>query len=327
MTINIDEALASGDPDLIEQALAADENPSNDEQDVQTEPDDSKADSAAAEQAADEPDTGDSATSGASGEAGDTPKVIVSKSGKHEIPYDVLEHERQARQEAERRAQEVQQQLQQLEQQLESNKQSLDNVRSRLESKGLDTEEMFADPDAITDKQWQEIEDDYGALGKAVRTLLQRDSQLQQQATQAESQQPSVDPAAIANQAIQETPDLAKWQTDDPDRFSMAVHIDQQLRTDPQWQNKPLTERFAEVVKRTKAAFGDPLNGGEADKKAKDIIDSTEPDLPGSLSDMGGRNAAEDDIEWLSSLDPDSLVAELDKMSDVKRDQVLARLT
>jgi hypothetical protein len=48
--------------------------------------------------------------------------------------------------------------------------------------------------------------------------------------------------------ALKATPELEGWQSADPDRFSLAVHLDEKLQADPAWKDKPLTERFSEVV-------------------------------------------------------------------------------
>ncbi|EFK6277246.1 hypothetical protein A8W96_005579, partial [Escherichia coli] len=62
-------------------------------------------------------------------------------------------------------------------------------------------------------------------------------------------------------------PVLKTWQESDPDRFSVAVSIDGKLQNDPAWKDKTLTERFAEVARRTQVAFGE-VSESSADNQA-----------------------------------------------------------
>jgi len=104
---DIDAALESGDPELIEKALAA-----AGESDIYAEQDEAKADDDgfSLSEKAEKPDAknddvgdgeGDGDTSGHD-EDDNAQKVVKSKDGKHEIPYSVLEYERQQRQQLER---------------------------------------------------------------------------------------------------------------------------------------------------------------------------------------------------------------------------------
>ncbi|ECO0902467.1 hypothetical protein AA449_28565, partial [Salmonella enterica subsp. enterica serovar Newport] len=72
---------------------------------------------------------------------------------------------------------------------------------------------------------------------------------LQAKVQGAQPQQEEKDNTAVTA-ALNATPDLVEWQQSDPDRFALAVHLDEKLQTDPAWKDKTLTERFAEVARR-----------------------------------------------------------------------------
>src|SRR5690606_37158998 len=134
-----------------------------------------------------------------------------------------------------------------------------------LEKEGVDVEEMFANPDDIAEKQWAEIEEDYGVLGKMMKKLMS-----QQQSNVQQIQQAGAEAGADLNPELQEAlnanPEVLQWRDGDVNRWTEALRLDNELRKSPEWQGRITAERFAHVVEQTKKAFGDPL------KRAKEII-------------------------------------------------------
>ncbi|ENT7011141.1 hypothetical protein I9W77_RS08710, partial [Escherichia coli] len=120
-------------------------------------------------------------------------------------------------------------------------------------------------------------------------------SRVQQSAQQAEGNGgEDLSPVLDAMNAV---PVLKTWQESDPDRFSVAVSIDGKLQNDPAWKDKTLTERFAEVARRTQVAFGEVSESSADNKADKTDIRKTaeekvktaeqEQAVPASPSDLG----------------------------------------
>ncbi|KAL8195929.1 UNVERIFIED_CONTAM: hypothetical protein K2H54_000136 [Gekko kuhli] len=145
-------------------------------------------------------------------------KVILSKDGKHHIPYDVLEAER-----AQRQA------LAAENAQLKAVAAEREKLQQVLDKHGIDPD---ADPDALNIEEIEQLAQDYPEIGKVLTGIANRLNTLAQSARQ---------------QPVQSQPPPSR------------TIVDERLKADPAWKDKPLTARFAEVAKRTKAAFGDPV--------------------------------------------------------------------
>lgn len=300
--VSIDEALASGDPELMEKALAE----FGEGTDVFT------AETVVADEEGEEAE--DESTVSTTAEDEEAQRVVKSKDGKHEIPYSVLESERNQRKQLE-------QELAEMRAKHAETESALNNVKARLEEQGADVEEMFSNPDEITEQQWQEIEDDYGALGKMMKQLMIAQKSNQQATTH--SSEVAADQKAF-NDALNAMPELSKWQTSDADRWSEATRIDSELRSKPEWANKTYTERFAEVERLVKKAFGDDV--AEAKARAKQSIEKqTDSQVPTSLSDMGGSPVQhKDDMEALRDLSPEEIEARMATMTPAQVEKMFA---
>jgi hypothetical protein len=188
-------------------------------------------------------------------EADDKPQGILGKDGKHVIPYAVLEA---ARAESRRIAESNQQTANELEQ----TKRQLQVLTQQVNQAGL-TPAQLPEQSQITPEQLAKLQNDFPDMAGVITTMVQKIDYLQQKMPAA--QQPAIEPTGdpVIN-AIKATPDLSKWQSEDPDRFTLAVHIDDTLKNDPAWKDKPLTERFSEVAKRTKAAYGEQVEDSQS---------------------------------------------------------------
>lgn len=320
--MSVDDALASGDPDQIEKALAAHagEENSNEQDEAEAEtPEETEAAEA-------EADSGDDSESDGepSGQDEEERAPIATKDGKHTIPYEVLEAARQREADLKRQLDEANARLS------ESDKQ-ISNAKANLERQGVDMDSAFADPDAITEKELAEIEEDYGKNSvelKLARGLFKSQQAQTQQTETVNQAQAEVDDAeaAAARSAFQNNSDLTNWQAKDPDRWEMALTIDQKLQADPKWQNAAPADRFAEVAKRTKAAFGDAVAEQKSVKqRAKEIVDSAEAPTPNSLTDIGQAPGTEKSLrERLESMSEAEREAEMAKMSDAQIQEVMS---
>lgn len=308
--MSIDEAIESGDPELIAQALAIEESK---EQVVEGEA--TKTEAVSVEGAKPDP----VATDGLDDEKG---KAIESKSGGHTIPYSVLEAEREANKQLREQLENSTNQYTQLSQKYESNEQAIVNVKTQLEAKGLDTNSMFQNPDEISDADWKELEEDYGAMGKMMKTLVANQQAMASQIPESQKSQPVEQQANPVITAIEANADLSSWQKTDPDRWTHVIQMDEKLKADPQWNNKSLEERFEQAAKLTKTAFGDNLTTQD---RANKIIQERTQASPDSLTDIGGGpTGTKSDVEALSSMTAEQIESHMESMSTSQIDAMFA---
>ena len=227
-------------------------------------------------------------------------KVILAKSGKHTIPYEVLE---QARNEAK-----------QLREQLAKSQQAQaerDKLAAVLEQNGIELD--TSDPDSIDVAAIEELAQDYPDLGKPLAAIARKLQKLEQPA------QPAINPVQAALQAV---PDLVSWREKDQDRFDFAIIVDEKLQADPAWQGKSLDERFAEAARRTKLAFGDEVIPpakvpGKGAEKPADFI----PSSPSALGQT--HHAAPTGVERFGAMSQTELIGEMGAMTDAQMEALL----
>ncbi|MFM5495519.1 hypothetical protein ACET9I_02940 [Aeromonas veronii] len=232
-------------------------------------------------------------------------KVVMAKSGQHTIPYEVLE---QARNETKQ----LREQLAQA-QQAQAER---DKLQALLEKNGIDPS---VDPDDISQEELEQLAQDYPDLGKPIAAIARKLQKLEPQAAPQQVQ-------PVANQvqaALQAVPDLAAWRDGDQDRFDMALTIDDKLQADPAWSNKPLAERFAEVARRTKLAFGDEVEAPPAKAPGK-AAEKPADHIPSSPSELGQtHHAPATGVERYGAMSQTELVGELGAMSDTQIEALL----
>ncbi|MFM4985107.1 hypothetical protein ACEUB5_15590 [Aeromonas veronii] len=232
-------------------------------------------------------------------------KVVMAKNGQHTIPYEVLE---QARNETKQ----LREQLAQAQQaQVER-----DKLQALLEKNGIDPS---VDPDDISQEELEQLAQDYPDLGKSIAAIARKLQKLEPQAA-PQQVQPVANPVQAALQAV---PDLAAWRDGDQDRFEMALTIDDKLQADPAWSNKPLAERFAEVARRTKLAFGDEVEAPPAKAPSK-AAEKPADHIPSSPSELGQtHHAPATGVERYGAMSQTELVGELGAMSDAQIEALL----
>lgn len=140
-----------------------------------------------------------------------------------------------------------------------------------------------------------------------------------QPATQSAEFQP-IEFSTNVQELVDQVPDLLTWQHDEAsqDKLKRAIAYDAALEKDPDWMDKPILERFAEAVARTKRAFGEQPAPNPAAPPAPRTdpaaaIAALKPAGPKSISDFGGGQSASaptlnysrmTDEEVLASLTP-----------------------
>ncbi|ELY5182495.1 TPA: hypothetical protein ACPY5Y_000534 [Yersinia enterocolitica] len=260
------------------------------------------------------------------------PKGILSKDGQHVIPYDVLVAERTEKQRLMGTNQQTATELAEAKRQLAA-------LTRQINSAGMQPVPL-PEKAQITPEQINDIRDDFPGMAAMFDTLVQKIDYLQQGQPAQATNQPSGNLVADAMNAV---PDLKSWQDQDPDRFTLAVHIDTNLQNDPAWKDKSLTERFAEVAKRTKAAYGESVEPVQQEQATTTTTAATQTtadvqriaaeklaaataatQVPGSPSDLGVTTThTASPLEQAANASPDQLQAMFAGMTDAQIEALL----
>lgn len=271
-------------------------------------------------------------TQAAIAEGTEKPKGILSKDGQHVIPYDVLVAERTEKQRLMGTNQQTATELAEAKRQLAA-------LTRQINSAGMQPVPL-PEKAQITPEQINDIRDDFPGMAAMFDTLVQKIDYLQQGQPAQATNQPSGNPVADAMNAV---PDLKSWQDQDPDRFTLAVHIDTNLQNDPAWKDKSLTERFAEVAKRTKAAYGESVEPVQQEQATTTTTAATQTNadvqriaaeklaaataatqVPGSPSDLGVTTThTASPLEQAANASPDQLQAMFAGMTDAQIEALL----
>lgn len=311
-------ALDSGDPDLIEQAIAQ----------YEGSPDVADPESSAGKLTEEENGAVTAADENAE------PSGVTSKNGQHIIPYEVLEQERQAnallRQQLEERDREIQA-ANNLAASHQATTEKLALLQQQLEKEGIEPAQLPSEL-KITAEELEQLTE-YGDVGDVTRKLGHKllamtalVEKLQQQsavaAAPAEQQQSDDSPASIVNKAIDQVDGLRAI-LDNPDLSPEALAVDKALQKDPAWNTKPLESRFAEVMRR----MAPKVVASERSKQNKKEL-STDIDPPYSLSGIPG--ATSDVIAPLAQqfegMTEAQIQARMSNLSDAEQDKLLQAL-
>ena len=299
----LDAAMASGDLDALDALLDQYEN-GEEELDASTTPETTeKVESTATTAAAEEGDT-----SSEGNEDGD--RVVLSKDGKHTIPYEVLENQR-------KRAQALEAENQQL----KAIAAERDKLQAALDKNGiqLTAEEV----EGKTDDELAELMEDFPAIGKVFAKYSNRINELEGRL--AEKAQPETNAKNEVMTAFESIPELVSWKEGDQDRLDYAIARDAELMSDPIWQAKPVRERFLEAVRRTQSAFGDKVS--QPAQQQKQQKQAAKPDgLPNSPSDLGTsvrETSTKGTPEYYASLSQSELQREMASMTPDAIDKLL----
>ena len=305
MTIDIDNLTGTESLEDLEALLATVENDGDNSGNADTEGkgvEQPASPAAESEQASSESQTDDKEKGNTEQSREGGEKFVASKDGAHKIPYAVLEHERA---EAKR--------LREENELLRQAAAERDQLKAKLEKEGISlTDDQIAE---LTPEKLAELTEDYPGVGPVIKALTSKLAALE--AKSAQSVTPATNPIEAALQAV---PDLLAWKDADADRFTFAVTVDEHLKSDPAWKDKPLSERFAEAAKRTRAAFGDAAPAAKGPPSAKTRI-------PESPSDIGGFNSAPSRLsaEALEALPQEELMARMATMSSAQIEELLSQ--
>ncbi|HEK5866268.1 TPA: hypothetical protein U5E10_001623 [Yersinia enterocolitica] len=271
-------------------------------------------------------------TQTATTEGTEKPKGILSKDGQHVIPYDVLVAERTEKQRLAGTNQQTATELAEAKRQLAA-------LTRQINSAGMQPVPL-PEKAQVTPEQINFIRENFPEMAAVLDTVVQKIDYLQQGQPAQATHQPSGNPVADAINAV---PDLKSWQDQDPDRFTLAVHIDTNLQNDPAWKDKSLTERFAEVAKRTKAAYGESVEPVQQEQATTTTTAATQTtadvqriaaeklaaataatQVPGSPSDLGVTTThIASPLEQAVNASPDQLQAMFAGMTDAQIEALL----
>ncbi|EKN3469290.1 hypothetical protein OZ827_003617 [Yersinia enterocolitica] len=269
-------------------------------------------------------------TPAATTESTEKPKGILSKDGQHVIPYDVLVAERTEKQR-------LAGTNQQTETELAEAKRQLAALTRQINSAGMKPVPL-PEKAQVTPEQINSIRENFPEMAAVLDTVVQKIDYLQQGQPAEPAHQSSGNPVTDAINAV---PDLKSWQDQDPDRFTLAVHIDTNLQNDPAWKDKSLTERFVEVAKRTKAAYGESVEPVKQQQATTTAATTTTTDMqriaaeklaaataatqvPGSPSDLGVTTThTASPLEQAANASPDQLQAMFAGMTDAQIEALL----
>jgi DNA repair exonuclease SbcCD ATPase subunit len=292
-----------------------------------------KKDSDEEAKSAKQDDNEEEESSESEGEASNTPevkKVIKARDGVHEIPYSILERERDTTAEQKRTIEQLQAEIDQL----KAGKPSSETKATKL-----------------TDEELEAIADQSEEVANALRAMTAQIEELRAENDSLRSDQQRAEERRVqeiqdqVEAAIQKNDTLSAWRDDamkedgDKSRWDQAVAFDQALQKSHAWKEKPLEDRFAKAVEMTMDVFGDvkPETKGQpndklsqeqadalrdkATKKVKQAGSST----PETLSDIpGGSPAAQSEEEMLENV---SVAALEEKMLAMTPDQLEAYIT
>lgn len=250
--------------------------------------------------------------------------VILAKDGVHTIPYDVLEATRERARQAEERAQQLSADAAKATQ-LEK---ELNDLKQRAVDAGVDA--SLLDDSGLNDEQLKELMEEYPALGKHLQALTRQISALTASPTAAAPASVPSAGASPVDVALMQLPELDGWRSGDQDRWDMALVIDGRLQKDPAFAGKSLVQRFQEVERRVKAAFGDVPAQDQATiaAQADKAVAAAAATLPGSPSDIGSTVTAPttDRAAQIAAKSGNDLLGSMASMSDAEIESLLSSL-
>ncbi len=355
MSNELDDALASGDEQAIEEALAGSEISENmlfDDADEQEAASDKPAEEVNDEQNSDKNDVAEvdeqpieAAPEPSPAEEQSKSSVIErdgkyfvevskdnaeleSKNGKHKLPYDLLAGKREENLALKKQLENQQQTAEELQASLDESKRVAELHSKQLAENGLDPkllpEQMLKDPELMA-----QVKEDYPQIGELVEALA---AQLQQSSTAPQSPdtaQQSEIPSSKATdpfeQAFSETANLKNWQQNDADRWDMAKLIDSQLAKDPSFDSKSHAERFEEVEKRVMSVFGDEVTPAaiKAQPHTKAPAQPPKSLIPNSPTELGHQGSDLSASSQFMDKDAGTMTHQMENMSDAQIEAML----
>ncbi|EKF9061622.1 ATPase [Vibrio cholerae] len=271
---------------------------------------------------------GDTDAASPTAEPNAKPDGILAKDQKHIIPMEVLERERQENAQ-------LRQELEELKAhsaQLEKAQRMIDVRNKQLEELGVAPADLPEDV-TIDEKKLAALQEDYPELAPFFLAMNNKIEALVSSGTVAASTtSPETESAAPVDNAelttaLQANADLQLWMSEGGARWNAAQQIDDHLASSSEWANRSYAERFEEVSKRVRLAFGDEpkLSAQEALSAAQEASRKAKNALPASPSELGNthRTGDSDLMNRVQSANHEELGKLFDSLSDVQIEQLL----
>ncbi|EKF9445185.1 ATPase [Vibrio cholerae] len=271
---------------------------------------------------------GDTDAASPTAEPNAKPDGILAKDQKHIIPMEVLERERQEKAQ-------LRQELEELKAhsaQLEKAQRMIDVRDKQLEELGVAPADLPEDV-TIDEKKLAALQEDYPELAPFFLAMNNKIEALVSSGTVAASTtSPETESAAPVDNAelttaLQANADLQSWMSEGGARWNAAQQIDDHLASSSEWANRSYAERFEEVSKRVRLAFGDEpkLSAQEALSAAQEASRKAKNALPASPSELGNTHRTGDSelMNRVQSANHEELGKLFDSLSEAQIEQLL----
>ncbi|HAS3638052.1 TPA: ATPase [Vibrio cholerae] len=256
------------------------------------------------------------------------PDGILAKDQKHIIPMEVLERERQEKAQ-------LRQELEELKAhsaQLEKAQRMIDVRNKQLEELGVAPADLPEDV-TIDEKKLAALQEDYPELAPFFLAMNNKiEALVSSGMVAASTTSPETESAAPVDNAelttaLQANADLQSWMSEGGARWNAAQQIDDHLASSSEWANRTYAERFEEVSKRVRLAFGDEpkLSAQEALSAAQEASRKAKNALPASPSELGNthRTGDSDLMNRVQSANHEELGKLFDSLSEAQIEQLL----
>lgn len=245
---------------------------------------------------------------------------ISNKSGTGTIPYEVLSG---ARQQAAR-----------LEQELAATKAQLAEWQAKPAATAGPAKAPAGEAadEALSDEDFADLPPEMQKLHRQVQSLQSKLDQVSGTTSTIQANHHATETERVQS-AIDEVQDLAEWQAKGGTLWKAAVEVDDQLKGDPAWANKPVQERFAQVARQVRSDVGlpprstAPPNPNTAAKPTAASVKPA-PAVPSSLSEIPGGGAPDLDMQdTIERTSATGLQSRMRSMSDDQIDALLSRVS
>jgi len=242
---------------------------------------------------------------------------VASKNGKHILPFEVLEKNRQelADERAARAADN---------EKFEAMQAELEALKSGKAS--VDTSKFYSDEDL------ELMAESQPSVAEFIRDLQSTVVNVSAQSKQVEAKQVQQAQASLNQQmqdAIDSSPLLTALQIDkDITGWNRAAVIDQILMADPEFASKSIAERMAETEKLYVARYGNPdAKSSKETDKVKEALAKADQGATSikSISDLaGGATPGSEDVEFANQSAP-AMADKFANMTTAQMDAYIAR--
>lgn len=272
---------------------------------------------------------------------------VATRDGKHIIPYSVLQSERARAARAEQLLQEATQRTEQLQAQIDGK----NGGQGAKDGEGARTTDgKPGQVDELSAEDMEALKEDFPTVYKALvaqKALVQSlEDKLKpvEERTREQEQNEARTLQETVQSAIDGIPKLAHIQATDRDAWKQAVEFDKVLRNNSAWKDKPIEQRFTQVLKLLEDTNGPiqlpgkkepdsskkqptPEELAQAARKKAAEAAGNGSSVPTSLSEFpAGLPAASDELQSVEQATVHQLAAKFATMNPEEMDSYLSKL-